>query len=195
MVRSAEVDVRQCTRCPDLCASRTQIVNSVGTLDAELVFVGEAPGEQEDRQGEPFVGRSGEILTAALRDRGLSRQDVRIVNSIRCRPPDNRNPTSAELANCRPYLERELRTINPQLLVTLGKVPSEHLLDRDVAVTAEAGSVQEATIGGSVFQILVCIHPAATLYDPSQRDRFMSTLDRAIDLTSPNSGQANLDEF
>ncbi|MFB6189807.1 MAG: uracil-DNA glycosylase family protein, partial [Halapricum sp.] len=97
--------VTDCERCPELVASRSRIVNGVGPTDADLVFVGEAPGAQEDEQGEPFVGRSGDVLDDALRDAGLSRADVRITNCVRCRPPDNRDPKREELDNCRGYLE------------------------------------------------------------------------------------------
>ena len=125
-----DIDVHDCTRCPALCDNRSRIVNGVGPVDADLCFVGEGPGEREDEQGEPFVGRSGEVLDDALRDRGRSRRDVRIVNCVRCRPPDNRDPHSEELANCRPYLEREIDLADPELIVTLGKVPAQHLLER-----------------------------------------------------------------
>ncbi len=106
------------------------IVNGVGPADADLLFVGEAPGANEDEQGEPFVGRSGDVLDAGLRDAGLDRGDVRITNCVRCRPPDNRDPRNGELANCRDYLETEIDRVDPEVVVTLGKVPAEHLLDR-----------------------------------------------------------------
>ena len=139
--------VRECERCPDLVESRSRIVNGVGPDDADLVFLGEAPGANEDAEGEPFVGRSGSVLDDALRDVGLARSDVRITNCVRCRPPENRDPTTEELGNCRGYLERELELLDADLVVTLGKVPSEHLLDRSVAVTKEAGDVVDVRLG------------------------------------------------
>lgn len=190
--------VTACERCPELCRSRTQIVNGVGPPDADLVFAGEAPGASEDERGEPFVGRSGAVLEDALRDAGLSRSDVRITNCVRCRPPENRDPTAAELGNCRGYLETEFRQLDPELIVTLGKVPSEHLLGRSVAVTAEAGEVFDVRIGESAYRLLVCVHPAATLYDRSQAETFERTVARAAELagvTPGTGGQARMDDF
>ena len=188
--------VTACERCPELVASRTQIVNGVGPADADVLFVGEAPGQQEDEQGEPFVGRSGDILDEVLRDQGLDRSIVRITNSLRCRPPDNRDPTAEERANCRPYLDAEIAAVDPEIVVTLGKVPSENLLDRSVAVTSEAGSVESVTVDGRVYDVLVCVHPAATLYDRSQRGTFEETVAKAAALAgNPTGDQASLGEF
>ena len=189
------LDVTACERCDELVACRSRIVNGTGPADADLLFVGEAPGEHEDERGEPFVGRSGDVLDDGLREAGLGRGDVRITNCVRCRPPDNRDPTDAELANCRGYLEREIDRVDPEVVVTLGKVPAEHLLDRNVAVTSEAGEVREATVGGNPRRVLVCVHPAATLYDPSQRETFAATLERAAEFTDESSGQSRLGEF
>ncbi len=190
-----EIDVSDCTRCEALCDSRNRIVNGVGPADAELLFVGEAPGRQEDEGGEPFVGRSGDVLDSALRDNGLARSDVRITNCVRCRPPDNRDPTDEELENCRPYLHREIDAVDPSILVTLGKVPSEHLLGRSVGVTSEAGSVYDARIAGTARRILVCVHPAATLYDPSQRETFEETITTAVEFLDGSGDQSRLGEF
>ena len=191
-----DVDVTDCTRCAALCDSRSRIVNGVGPLDADLLFVGEAPGAQEDREGEPFVGRSGDVLTDALRDRGLARRDVRITNCVRCRPPDNRDPTVEERESCRSHLAREIEAVDPEIVVTLGKVPSEHLLGRSVAVTKEAGSLFDARIGEGSRRVLVCVHPAATLYDPSQRETFDAALDEALALVGTgDGGQSRLGEF
>ncbi|PSP54316.1 uracil-DNA glycosylase [Halobacteriales archaeon QH_7_68_42] len=156
------LDVTACERCDELVACRSRIVNGTGPADADLLFVGEAPGEHEDERGEPFVGRSGDVLDDGLREAGLDRGDVRITNCV---------------------------------VVTLGKVPAEHLLDRDVAVTSEAGEVREATVGGEPRRVLVCVHPAATLYDPSQRETFAATLERAAEFTDESSGQSRLGEF
>jgi DNA polymerase len=198
MERMDSLSVSECERCPSLCESRSRIVSGVGPEDADLVFVGEAPGENEDEQGEPFVGRSGDVLDDALRDAGLARADVRITNCVRCRPPDNRDPTTEELANCRAYLERELDLLDPEVIVTLGKVPSEHLLERDMAVTAAAGDVEEVRIAGSPRRVLVSVHPAATLYDPGQKETFEETIATAADLAgveTSGDGQARLGDF
>ncbi|WP_181686863.1 uracil-DNA glycosylase [Halorhabdus salina] len=189
-----DLSVTGCRRCEALVESRSRIVDGVGPADADLLFVGEAPGEQEDQGGEPFVGRSGDVLDDGLRDAGLARADVRITNCVRCRPPENRDPTSGELANCRPYLEREIEIVDPEVIVTLGKVPGEHLLGRDLAVTNEAGSIEDVEISGTTRRVLVCVHPAATLYDRSQRETFESTIEQASELAG-DGGQAELGDF
>ncbi|WP_251341272.1 uracil-DNA glycosylase [Haloplanus halophilus] len=188
MVESDGPDVSACERCPALVESRSRIVNGVGPEDAALLFVGEAPGADEDAQGEPFVGRSGSVLDDALRDAGLARADVRITNCVRCRPPENRDPHVAELDNCAGFLEREIEFVDPDLIVTLGKVPGERLLDRDVAVTAESGSVVDARLGGASRRVLLCLHPAATLYDRSQRGAFEAAVAKAADLVGATDG-------
>lgn len=190
--------VTECTRCPALVDSRSRIVNGAGPEDADLLFVGEGPGANEDEQGEPFVGRSGTVLDDGLRDVGLERGDIRITNCVRCRPPENRDPKKDELANCRGYLEREIASLDPEVIVTLGKVPSEHLLERSVAVTKEAGDLAEVRIDGAPRRLLICVHPAATLYDRSQEETFQNALQRAADLAGvadSEGGQSRLDGF
>ena len=192
--------VSECSRCPALVDSRSRIVNGTGPEDADMLFVGEGPGAQEDSEGEPFVGRSGSVLDDGLRSVGLIREDVRITNCVRCRPPENRDPTTEELENCRGYLEQEIGLLDPEIIVTLGKVPSEHLLGRSVAVTKEAGSIEEVRIDGTPRRVLLCVHPAATLYDRSQEDTFTETLERAADIagvdgSESGSGQTRLDGF
>ncbi|MFW5939511.1 MAG: uracil-DNA glycosylase [Halolamina sp.] len=190
--------VTSCERCPALVESRSRIVNGVGPADAELLFLGEAPGTQEDEGGEPFVGRSGSVLDDALRDVGLARSDVRITNCVRCRPPENRDPHKAELANCKDYLESEITAVDPELVVTLGKVPSEHLLDRSVAVTTEAGDVTDARIGERSQRVLLSVHPAATLYDRSQEETFSDAIARAAEIagvSETEGGQSSLGDY
>jgi DNA polymerase len=190
--------VEGCERCPELVESRSRIVNGVGPEDADLLFLGEAPGQYEDEGGEPFVGRSGDILDEALRDAGIARADVRITNCVRCRPPENRDPHREELANCKGYLEQELTIVDPDLVVTMGKVPSQHLLARDVAVTKESGSLHDARIGERAQRILVSVHPAATLYDRSQREGFFETIAQAAEqagLADSDGGQQSLGDY
>jgi DNA polymerase len=195
-----DLRVTDCQHCSALVDSRSQIVNGVGPADAALLFVGEGPGEQEDENGEPFVGRSGDVLEEALTEAGLLREDVRITNCVRCRPPENRDPTAAELTNCRSYLEQEIEAVDPELLVTLGKVPSQHLLGREVAVTGAAGNVVDARIGGTARRLLICVHPAATLYDRSQRETFFDAIAEAANLAGvegdpDDGGQSRLGEY
>ncbi|QLC33178.1 uracil-DNA glycosylase [Halarchaeum sp. CBA1220] len=187
--------VEGCEECPDLVASRSRIVNGVGPADADVVFVGEGPGANEDERGEPFVGRSGDVLNAALADHGLGRSDVRITNCVRCRPPENRDPTDAELANCRPYLDAELEAVDPDVVVALGKVPAQHLLGRDVAVTKEAGTIETVAVGDARLDVLVCVHPAATLYDRSQEDTFESAIEKVATIVGAEGGQSSLGDF
>lgn len=191
------VAVEACTRCADLVESRSRIVNGAGPLDADLLFVGEGPGEQEDAQGVPFVGRSGDILDEILTEHGIDRESVRITNCVKCRPPDNRDPTTTELSNCRGYLDRELTAVDPEVIVTLGKVPSEHLLDRDVAVTSEAGAIETIDVDGRTMRVLVSVHPAATFYDPSTRETLESVIQRAASLAGTGDGddQSRIDHF
>ena len=195
-----DLRVTACTRCPELVDCRSQIVNGTGPTDADVLFVGEGPGANEDEHGEPFIGRSGSVLDEQLRIVGLDRETVRITNCVRCRPPENRDPNTTELENCREYLDREIDQLDPDVIVTLGKVPSEHLLDRSVAVTNEAGTVADVRIEGVPRRLLICVHPAATLYDRSQEETFNTTLQRAAELAGVDggdngSGQTRLDGF
>ena len=190
------IEVIECQACPELCGSRSRIVNGVGPEDADLLFVGEAPGRQEDEVGEPFVGRSGDVLDGTLRDCGLDRSDVRITNCVRCRPPENRDPTTQERDNCAGHLDREIAGIDPAVIVALGKVPSERLLDRSVGVTSEAGSVYETRLAGELRRVVVSVHPAATLYDPPQEETFDRAVGEAVDLAGGGGGdQSRLGEF
>ena len=185
------LEVVECTRCPALAECRSQIVNGAGPADAEILFLGEGPGQQEDEQGEPFVGRSGSVLDEKLRERGLAREDVRITNCVRCRPPENRDPKKQELENCREWLESEVAQVDPEVIVTLGKVPSQHLLERSVAVTKEAGEIERHEVGGAERDVLICVHPASIFYDRSPEENLEATLDTAAELAGvdPDAGE------
>lgn len=188
--------VTECRRCPALVESRSQIVNGDGALDASLLLVGEAPGEQEDKQGRPFVGRSGDVLDKQLTTAGLSREAVRITNCVRCRPPDNRDPTSDELTHCEEFLHAEIAAVDPELIMTLGRVPTTHLLDRPIQVTSKAGEIYDITVEETRYPVIINIHPAATLYDPSQGDLFEETIREATEYIGiGDSGQATLGDY
>lgn len=190
------LEVTACDRCPKLVECRSRIVNGTGPTNADVVLIGEAPGESEDEQGIPFVGQSGTLLTKTLGEHGLPREAVRITNTVRCRPPNNRDPTQEEQLNCREHLETELEGIDPDVIVTLGKVPSETILDQEIAVTDVAGETYTKHLGGKDRTVLVSVHPAATMYDPSQKTAFNTTIELAAALAGyEDAGQASLTDF
>jgi DNA polymerase len=148
-----------CTRCP-LSASRTQVVFGVGDPQADLMFVGEAPGRDEDLQGEPFVGRSGKLLDRLVAEEiGIRRSSFYIANVVKCRPPENRDPKPAEIASCRPYLEAQLAAIEPVVVVTLGNFATKLLLDTDLGIT----KVRGRSYAMGAWQLVPTYHPAAAL--------------------------------
>jgi DNA polymerase len=148
-----------CTRCA-LAAGRTQVVFGTGDPDADLMFVGEAPGRDEDLQGEPFVGRSGRLLDRLLAEElGIDRSTVYIANVVKCRPPDNRDPKPEEIAACRPYLSAQTDLIAPRVVVTLGNFATKLLLETDLGITKLRG--QAYPLGS--FQLVPTYHPAAAL--------------------------------
>lgn len=176
--------VTSCELCAELVDSRSQIVNARGHLDADLILVGEAPGKHEDAEGVPFVGRSGEILDDTLRQLDVDPAAVRITNCVRCRPPENRDPHVGERRNCRGHLDYEIGQVDPAVLLTLGRVPAEVLLDEQVAVTERAGDIIERPIAGAERAVVIGLHPAATLYNRSTRPAFEGALERALDLAN-----------
>jgi uracil-DNA glycosylase len=131
--------VAACNRCPDLFATRTQTVFGVGPLSADLCIIGEAPGSDEDQQGEPFVGKAGQLLTRILEASGFRRDEVYICNVLRCRPPQNATPTPTQCENCRPFLERQLELVKPKLICTMGNTPTKNLLGITDGITKTRG--------------------------------------------------------
>lgn len=174
--------VTACEECPNLCDSRSRIVNGVGPTDADVVLVGEAPGANEDETGEPFVGRSGDILDEALDAAGLSREAVRITNCVRCRPPDNRDPHVAELEACSSYLEEELIQVDPTVVVPLGRIPVKRLLGDVGKISDVAGETRQRDVRGWSGTVVVSVHPAATLYNRSLRPTFDETFETVATL-------------
>lgn len=159
------VQVESCRRCP-LCDGRTQTVFGVGNPHARVMFIGEAPGKNEDLQGEPFVGAAGHYLNELLGCAGLRREDVFIVNVLKCRPPGNRDPRPEEIQTCTPFLREQTRTIDPEVLVTLGKFSTQFVLKTQVGITRLHGRVQRA----GKFLVFPIFHPAAALYDGAKRE-------------------------
>ena len=155
-----------CARCP-LAGGRTQVVFGVGSPDADLLFVGEAPGFHEDRLGVPFVGQAGKLLDRLLAGIGLERSDTYIANVLKCRPPGNRDPLPEEIAACESHLWRQLELIRPRLVATLGKFATKLLSGRPLGITRVHGQPQEVTLGGNRVVLYPLYHPAAALYTPS----------------------------
>ncbi|HEV7523352.1 MAG TPA: uracil-DNA glycosylase [Acidimicrobiia bacterium] len=151
-----------CTLCK-LATSRTQVVFGVGSPTAELMFVGEGPGEQEDLKGEPFVGRAGGLLTQLIEGIGLTRADVYIANVVKCRPPGNRDPQPDEIEACAPWLDRQLELIRPRVIVTLGNFATKLLLSTKEGITKIRGTEFEFTRAGHRAVLIPTLHPSAVL--------------------------------
>lgn len=161
--RYHEEQVLGCTRCA-LSEGRTQVVVGAGRLDADVMFVGEAPGYHEDQQGVPFVGQAGKLLSQLLEGIGLARDEVYIANVLKCRPPDNRNPLPAEIEACEPHLFRQVREIRPALVCTLGNFATRLLSGRPDGITRVHGCELPITVAGTSLLLYPLFHPAAALY-------------------------------
>ena len=159
--------VAACTRCDELVANRTQTVFGVGNPQADWLVVGEAPGAEEDKRGEPFVGRAGKLLDAMLAAIGLDRGTVYIANILKCRPPNNRDPKPDEALNCRPYLERQIELIAPKLILVVGRIAAQNLLQTDTPIGKLRGQVH--TLPGSDIPVIVTYHPAYLLRSPGEK--------------------------
>ncbi|HWS98886.1 MAG TPA: uracil-DNA glycosylase [Pyrinomonadaceae bacterium] len=157
-------DIGECVRCP-LAAGRTHIVNSEGNRQARLMFVGEAPGADEDASARPFVGRAGQLLNKIIEAIGLKREDVMIGNVNRCRPPQNRTPTLEEAKTCKPFLLREIAVVRPEVIVVLGNTAMKNLLDTKEGITRLRGKFQDY----KGIKVMPTFHPAYLLRDPSKK--------------------------
>jgi DNA polymerase len=158
--------VAACTRC-GLSATRTQTVFGVGNPTAEWLVVGEAPGAEEDRQGEPFVGRAGQLLNSMLRAIGLAREQVYIANVLKCRPPHNRDPLASETAECLPYLERQIALLKPKIMLVVGRIAAQNLLCTDVPLGRLRQQVH--AFGATRVPLVVTYHPAYLLRTPMDK--------------------------
>jgi uracil-DNA glycosylase family 4 len=182
------MEVSACTRCR-LAQGRTQVVFGVGNPHADLMFVGEAPGFHEDKQGLPFVGQAGKLLDKLLDGIGLDRSQVYIANVLKCRPPGNRDPQPDEIESCEPYLFRQIELIEPKVVATLGNFATKLLSGKPTGITRVHGVEQETTVGGSSVLLYPLYHPAAALYTPKmlevlQQDfaRIPELMGRAVDV-------------
>jgi uracil-DNA glycosylase family 4 len=157
--------IHDCNRC-DLCGGRSNIVFGIGDPDARVMVIGEAPGKNEDLQGEPFVGAAGKFLDELLHEAGLMRDEIFIANILKCRPPGNRDPQPPEIEACAPYLRDQVRAIHPDYLVTLGNFSTKFVLRTETGITRLHGTVQRT----GRFIVVPMFHPAVALYDHSKRD-------------------------
>jgi DNA polymerase len=176
--------VRACTLC-GLHRGRTQTVFGVGKRDAALFVIGEAPGADEDRQGEPFVGRAGQLLNAMLRAIGLPRSDAYIANILKCRPPNNRDPDPSEAASCTPYLARQIELVQPRALLAVGRIAAQWLLQTDTPIGRLRGRV--LTFGERNTPLVVTYHPAYLLRSPLEKAKAWSDLCLVRDLLNRTS--------
>jgi len=165
-LREYSEQVASCTKCA-LAGERTQVVFGAGNPDADLMFVGEAPGFHEDQQGLPFVGQAGKLLDKLLAGIGLTRADVFVVNVLKCRPPGNRDPQPEEIAACEPHLFRQIELVEPKLVATLGNFATKLLSGKPTGITRVHGHPQEVVLGARSVVLYPLYHPAAALYTPS----------------------------
>ena len=163
-IEEIRLDIGNCTRCP-LHEGRTKIVHTTGNFQADLLFVGEAPGANEDAEGVPFVGRAGQLLNKIIEAIGLKREDVLVGNINRCRPPGNRTPTLPEAHTCRPFLIREIAVVRPKVIVVLGNTACHNLLDTKVGITKLRGNFQDYY----GVKVMPTFHPAYLLRDPTKK--------------------------
>jgi DNA polymerase len=171
--------VRGCKRC-GLHATRTQTVFGVGSRDAKLMIIGEAPGAEEDRQGEPFVGPAGQLLNAMLRAINFRREDVYIANILKCRPPNNRDPRPEEAATCTPYLNRQIELLRPRVMLAVGRIASQWLLQTELPIGRLRGQVSR--YGDTGIPLVVTYHPAYLLRSPHDKAKAWQDLCLVRDL-------------
>jgi len=160
--------IANCTAC-GLHQTRTQTVFGVGNFNAELMLIGEAPGFYEDKQGEPFVGRAGQLLNAMLQAVGLNREEVFIANILKCRPPNNRDPAPEEVRHCTSFLEKQIALIQPKLLLALGRIAAHYLLNTKTSLSQLRG--KHYTFGGLKTPLIVTYHPAYLLRNPKDKGK------------------------
>lgn len=161
-----EERIAGCTACEELVVNRTRTVFGVGNRQAELLVIGEAPGAEEDQQGEPFVGRAGKLLNAMLKGIGFARQEVYIANVLKCRPPNNRDPAEAEVQACAPFLQRQIELIKPRVILAVGRIAAQNLLHSDVPIGKLRGQLHRHQSG---VPLVVTYHPAYLLRSPLEK--------------------------
>jgi uracil-DNA glycosylase len=175
LLEAVRTELGECTRCK-LHKTRTNIVFGVGNPEARLMFVGEAPGEDEDLQGYPFVGKAGQLLTKMIEAMGLRREDVYICNTVKCRPPNNRNPEAEELLSCEPFLKGQLGAVKPEVVVTLGKFAAQALLREQTPITRLRGHWREY----EGIPVMPTFHPAYLLRSPAEKGKVWDDLKQVM---------------
>jgi uracil-DNA glycosylase family 4 len=173
---------RGCVKCPQLASTRTTVVFGSGNADADLMFVGEAPGANEDKQGLPFVGQAGRLLDTLLSEIGLTRGDVFVCNVLKCRPPGNRDPLPQEIDACQDYLWRQLELIEPNVVCTLGNFATKLLRADPTGITRLHGRGEERMLGPRRVRLYPLFHPAAALYTPSMLETLRTDFHRIPEL-------------
>jgi uracil-DNA glycosylase family 4 len=173
---------RSCTRCPELAATRRSVVFGAGNADADLMFIGEAPGASEDEQGLPFVGRAGKLLGQLLEEIGLQREDVFIANTLKCRPPGNRDPQPIEIDNCREYLLSQVELIEPSVICSLGNFSTKLLRGDPTGITRLHGQPEVIELGSRAVRLYPIFHPAAALYTPRMLETLREDFSRLPEL-------------
>lgn len=181
LLKAVYEEARGCVRCP-LHQTRTQVVFGSGNADAELMFVGEAPGANEDRLGLPFVGQAGKLLDKLLTEIGLERSDVFICNTLKCRPPGNRDPHPNEIESCHGYLQSQVELIEPKLICTLGNFATKLLRGDPTGISRLHGRVEERAIGARRVRLYPLYHPAAALYTPRTLEALRADFERIPEL-------------
>lgn len=195
-----EREIRSCRKC-NLWATKTNYVPGEGNPKAKVVFVGEAPGREEDKQGRPFVGNAGKYLTEVMHKYGLKREDVYITNVLKCRPPNNRDPKPEEIEACKPYLIRQLDVIKPNVIVCLGRYSASVVFDllglKFPGISKVRGKVFDAERWGKTIKVVAIYHPAAILYRPQLKEDFENDFKKIVDLLreKPQARKTTLFDF
>ena len=175
-----EQRIKSCTDCP-LHQERTNTVFGIGSKQAKWLILGEAPGQEEDKQGEPFVGRAGQLLNSMLFAVGLQRSDIFIANTVKCRPPNNRDPHPTEILSCAPFLSRQIELLKPRLILILGRVAVRRLLQKEDALGKLRGKIHEY----QNIPVVITYHPAYLLRSPSEKAKAWEDLQFALSVASP----------
>lgn len=178
--------VGECSRCPELVRNRTRTVFGVGDQNADWLVIGEAPGADEDRRGEPFVGRAGQLLNNMLRAIGLGREQVYIANILKCRPPRNRDPSPEEAEACRPFLQRQIELIRPNIILVVGRIAAQNLLETNQPLGRLRGSVHRH--GATGTPVVVTYHPAYLLRSPQEKRKAWNDLRLAVTTAAKGAG-------